>query len=61
MYGWIWLAAIVVFLALEAGTSVLVSIWFAGGALAALIAMLLGASFTVQFFVFLIVSVGCVI
>ena len=35
---YIWLAAIIVFLLVEAGTVALVSIWFAGGALLAMIA-----------------------
>lgn len=57
MYEWLWLGAIAVFSVLEACTMTLVSVWFAGGSAAALIAKLLGAGFTVQFIVFLAVSV----
>lgn len=53
---WIWLGAIVVFGAVEAATAGLVSIWFVAGAVAALIATLLGASELAQVAVFLIVS-----
>ena len=45
---YIWLAAIIVFLLVEAGTVALVSIWFAGGALLAMIAAALGAGVPVQ-------------
>ncbi len=45
---YIWLAAIIVFLLVEAGTVALVSIWFAGGAPRALIAAALGAGGPVQ-------------
>lgn len=51
-----WLAAIILFLAVEAGTVALVSIWFSGGALLALIAALLGASPLVQWAVFVLSS-----
>ena len=56
LYGYTWLAAIVVFLLLEAATYQLVCIWFAGGALAALISYGLGGSVIVQTTVFLAVS-----
>lgn len=56
-----WVVAIVVFTAVEAGTAVLVSIWFAGGSLAALIASLLGANLYVQILVFLVVSAVCLL
>ena len=39
----VWLVLIVVFLMVEASTVTLVSLWFAAGALAALIAALFGA------------------
>lgn len=52
----LWIAAIIVFSIIEATTAGLVSIWFAGGALASLIASLLGAGVTSQIFVFIIVS-----
>ena len=38
-----WLIAIVVFIAAEAATVALVSVWFIGGAVCALIAAILGA------------------
>lgn len=54
---WVWLAALVVFLLLEASTSALVSLWFVGGALAALIAALCGGEFWLQCVLFFAVSV----
>ena len=51
-----WLAALVVFAAVEAATVNLVSIWFAGGALAALITAGLGAPVWLQVVLFLVVS-----
>ena len=56
-----WILAIVVFLILEASASALISIWFAGGSLAALIAAMCGAGVPAQLLVFLTVSVVCVI
>ena len=58
MESYIWLALIVVFLIAEAATVVMVSLWFAAGALAALAASMLGASLTVQVVLFLAVSAG---
>lgn len=55
---YLWLALMVVFLFVEAGTVALVSAWFAAGALAALIAALLGAEIWLQITVFLAVSVA---
>jgi len=52
----IWLCLIAVFLLAEANTVALVSAWFATGALAAMIAALLGASVDVQVVLFVIVS-----
>lgn len=52
----IWLCLIAVFLFVEANTVALVSAWFATGALAAMIAALLGASVDVQVVLFVIVS-----
>ena len=51
-----WLAAVVIFAVAEATTQGLVSIWFAGGALAGLIAAMIGASITVQTVIFIAVS-----
>jgi membrane protein implicated in regulation of membrane protease activity len=53
---WVWLAALVAFGVIEAATAGLVSIWFVGGAAAALISSLLGAGIWVQAAVFLAVS-----
>ncbi|MBR0415162.1 MAG: NfeD family protein [Clostridia bacterium] len=53
----LWAAAILVFAVLEGLTVQLVSIWFVLGSVAALIAALCGASFTVQVVLFAAVSV----
>ena len=50
-----WLIAIVVFIVAEAATVALVSVWFIGGAVCALIAAILGAGLGVQLAVFLVV------
>ena len=56
-YGWLfWLAAMIVFGLAEAATVNMVSIWFVGGALCAMIAQLLGGGVWLQITVFLIVS-----
>lgn len=56
--GWIfWIAAMVFFGVVEAATVNLVSIWFLGGSLAALIVQLLGGSFGWQLGAFLLVSI----
>lgn len=52
----IWLILIVVFLFVEANSVALVSIWFAGGALVAMISALLGAVTGVQITLFIGVS-----
>ena len=52
----LWLVAFVVFLLVEAGTITLVSIWFAAGALAALITSWLGGEIWLQVVLFLAVS-----
>lgn len=54
----LWLAALVLFLLIEAGTVAVVSLWFATGSLVALIASLLGAPVWLQAVLFLVVSVG---
>ena len=51
-----WLVLLVVFLIVEASTVTLVSLWFAAGALFALIASLLGAALWLQVLLFLAVS-----
>ena len=53
---YLWIGAMIAFGLLEAATVNMVSIWFVGGALAALIAQLLGAHFWVQVVVFFVVS-----
>ena len=57
----IWLVLLIVFLIVEAATVVLISLWFAGGALAALISSLLGAPLWLQITLFLLVSAGLLI
>ncbi len=52
-----WLAAMVIFLLAEAVTVTLVSIWFAAGALVAILAALLGGNLMVQVMLFLLVAV----
>lgn len=52
-----WLAAMIVFILAEAATVTLVSIWFAVGALAAIVVALLGGGLMVQVFVFLAVAI----
>ena len=53
-----WLAAMVVFIAAEAMTVSLVSIWFAAGALGAIIVALLGGGLVLQVTVFLALAVA---
>ena len=56
-YSWVlWIAAIVIFGIVEAATVNMVSLWFMGGALAALVADLLGAGSWIQVALFLVVS-----
>ena len=52
----LWLGLVVLFLAVEAATVTMVSLWFAGGALAALAISLLGGGFAWQIGAFIIVS-----
>ncbi len=51
-----WIVAVIVFAVVEAVTANLLTIWFAAGALAALLANCLGASLPVQIAVFVAVS-----
>ena len=53
-----WLAAVILFVIVEASTAALVSIWFVGGSIAAMVAALLGASLPVQIVLFFVVSVA---
>ena len=57
----LWLAAAVGFLALEASTFNMTSIWFAIGAAAALISCLFTDLFRVQALLFIVVSVLCLL
>ena len=52
----IWLVLMIVFLLAEAATVATLSLWFAGGALVALIASMLGAPIWLQILLFLAVS-----
>ena len=52
----LWLGLMVLFLIVEATTVTMVSLWFAGGALAALAVSALGGGFLVQMVAFLVVS-----
>lgn len=53
---WVWLVLLVVFLAAEAATVSMVSLWFAAGALAALVVNLLGGPLWLQTGVFVAIS-----
>lgn len=52
----LWLTLMVVFLVVEASTVTLVSLWFAAGALAAMVSAMLGGAVWLQALVFLAVS-----
>lgn len=52
----IWLSALVVLLVIEAATMGLTTIWFAGGALVAFLAALLGAPIWIQAALFVVIS-----
>ena len=52
----VWIGIMAVFIIVEMSTSALVCIWFAVGALAAVVAKLLGASLAGQVIVFVVVS-----
>lgn len=56
MEAFIWLGIMVVFLIMEANTVSLVSIWFAAGSLAALIASLFHAPLWLQLTLFLVIA-----
>lgn len=53
-----WLVLLLLFLFAEAATVTVISLWFAGGALAAIVASLLGARLWLQVVLFFAVSVG---
>ena len=54
----IWLVLLIFFIVVEASTVSVVSLWFAGGALAALVAALLHGGLWLQIGLFAVVSVG---
>lgn len=54
----VWLVALVVFLLAEASTAAVTTVWFAAGALVAMIAALLGAEVWLQVVLFSVVSVA---
>ncbi len=58
MEGVFWLFIVVVMAIIEIITLGLTTIWFAGGALVAFVASLLGANLIVQIVLFIVVSVG---
>lgn len=58
MFAWIWLGLLVLFLMVEASTVALVSLWFAVGALAALLAAAFGGDIILQCALFFAVSVA---
>lgn len=55
----VWLIMIIVFTCVELSTVTLTSIWFAAGALAALLVAMFNGGIGVQLVVFLIISLGC--
>ena len=54
---YVWLAALAAFVVIEIATMGLTTIWFAGGALAALVLAMLDVSFYVQAGAFLVISI----
>ena len=57
-FTFLWLALLIAFLVVEASTVTLISLWFAAGALVALIATLLHAPMWLQLVLFFAVSAG---
>ena len=60
-YGLSWLAILVVCIIIEALTMGLTTIWFAIGSIAAWLAYIIGFKLNVQIFIFLLVSISCLI
>ena len=54
---YVWLAALVTFVVIEIATMGLTTIWFAGGALIALVLAMLDVSFYIQTGAFLVISI----
>lgn len=57
-YVFVWLIAVVIFLGVELSTVTLTSIWFAAGALAAMLVAMFDGNLIVQIIAFLIVAFG---
>lgn len=57
----VWFVLLLVFCVIEAASVQLVSVWFALGALAALVAKFFNASLTAQVTIFIVVSIICLI
>ena len=57
-YVFVWLIAVIVFLGVELSTVTLTSIWFAAGALAAMLVAMFNGNIIVQIIAFLIVAFG---
>ena len=55
----IWLIAVILFLGVELSTVTLTSIWFAAGALAAMLVAMFNGNMVIQIIAFLIVAFGC--
>lgn len=58
MNPFVWLILLILFLIAEGATAAVTTIWFAAGALVAMLASLLGAQLWLQVLLFLVVSVG---
>ena len=54
----VWLVIVIIFLGVEIATVTLTSIWFAAGALAAMLVAMFGGSFVVQMIAFFIIAFG---
>ena len=54
----LWLVAVIIFLAVEISTVTLTSIWFAAGALAAMLVAMFNGNMLVQIIAFIVVAIG---
>jgi membrane protein implicated in regulation of membrane protease activity len=57
----LWLVLLILFLMAEGATAAVTTIWFAAGALVAMVAALLDAQIWLQVIVFVVVSIGCLL
>ena len=55
-YGLLWLAAVVIFIVLEAATNQMICLWFVVGSICAMISSIAGAQFGFQMTIFILVS-----